>query len=241
MFSLGTLPGNNIAPYSMEVMTTKLFTNIEKKVVGKYGEAGKALLKQGVENFGYKDAEDIARKAVIEGDIHTLFDYIPKDHNTENKYTNLTPFALFAKLFAQITKVIVDTYGDDGEETVQEGIWEFGENRGYGIAQRARVNGQDNTIENYLPNYDMGRSELFTIEENYTTGEIEQTFKVCPLGQQWADDNMHKYGLVYCTIIDDAIAHGYNNKFNVVHDELLLKHGQCHFRFQLKDEEKEND
>ncbi|MES9689845.1 hypothetical protein ABWK31_20760, partial [Bacillus sp. JJ353] len=64
---------------------TKLFTNIEKKVVGKYGEVGKALLKQGIENFGYKDAEDIARKAVIEGDIHTLFDYIPKDHDTENK------------------------------------------------------------------------------------------------------------------------------------------------------------
>ncbi|WP_245799820.1 hypothetical protein [Virgibacillus proomii] len=30
---MGTLPGNNIAPYSMEVMTTKLFTNIEKKLL----------------------------------------------------------------------------------------------------------------------------------------------------------------------------------------------------------------
>ncbi|MGJ7920920.1 L-2-amino-thiazoline-4-carboxylic acid hydrolase [Neobacillus sp. LXY-4] len=232
---------HNIAPYSMEVMTTKLFTSIEKKVVAKYGEKGKVLLQQGIKNFGYKDAEDIAIKAIIEGDNHTLFDYIPKDHNSKNEYENLNPFSLFAKLFSQITKVIVDTYGDEGEKTIQDGIWEFGKTRGYGIAQRARVNGQNNTIENYLPNYDMGRSELFTIEENYTPCEIEQTFTVCPLGQQWADDNMHEYGLVYCTIIDDAIAHGYNDKFNVVHDQLLLKHGQCHFRFQLKDEEIQND
>ncbi|MFB5195814.1 L-2-amino-thiazoline-4-carboxylic acid hydrolase [Neobacillus sp. KR4-4] len=232
---------HNIAPYSMEVMTTKLFTSIEKNVVAKYGEKGKLLLQQGIENFGYKDAEDIASKAVIEGDIHRLFDYIPKDHNTKNKYQNLNSFTLFARLFAQITKAIVDTYGDEGEKIMEEAVWEFGENRGYGIAQRARINGQNNTIQNYLPNYDMGRSELFIIEENFTPGEIEQTFIVCPLGQQWADDDMHKYGLVYCRIIDDAIAHGYNNQFNVVHDQFLLKHGQCHFRFQLKDDEKQND
>jgi len=233
---------HQIAPYSMEVMTTKLFTEIEKKVVEKYGEKGKALLQQGVENFGYKDAEEIATKAVTEGDIHRLFDYIPKNHNAENKYKNLTPFALFAKLFAQITKAVVDTYGEEGEKTIKDGIWEFGEKRGYGIAQRARVNGQNNTIENYLSNYDMGRSELFTIEEKYIPGEeVEQTFTVCPLGDQWAADEMDQYGLAYCTIIDDAIAHGYNNKFKVVHDQLLLKHGQCHFHFQLKDEEAQND
>lgn len=238
---LSTSTNHFIPPFSMEIMTTKLFTEIEKKVVSKYMENGKALLQKGIENFGYKDAEDIAIKATTEGDIHTLFDYIPKDHNKQNKYENLTPFALFAKLFAQITKAVVDAYGDEGEKVVEDAVREFGEKRGHGIAQRARVNGANNTINQYLTNYDMGRSELFTMDTVYKPEEIEQSFTVCPLGDQWADDEMHKYGLVYCRVIDDAIAHGYNDKFNVVHDQFLLKEGQCHFRFQLKDEEEKND
>lgn len=231
-----------IPPYSMEVMTAKLFTEIDKVIVSKYQEKGKELIQQGIENFGYKDAEDIAIIATTERENHTLFDYIPKNHHTLNKYENLTPFALFAKLFAQITKAVVDTYGDEGEKAIEESIWEFGKKRGRGIAQRARVNGKDNTIDQYLTNYDMGRSDLFTIETVHKPEEIEQTFTVCPLGQQWADDDMHSYGIVYCRVIDDAIAHGFNNKFNVVHDQFVLKEGQCHFHFQLKeDPEEKND
>ncbi|MFD2131743.1 L-2-amino-thiazoline-4-carboxylic acid hydrolase [Pseudogracilibacillus auburnensis] len=226
-----------IPPYSMEVMTAKLFNELEAEVVANYKEKGKELLQQGVKNFGYKDAEDIAIQATKEGENHKLFDYIPKNHQQKNNFEGLTSFALFAKLFAQITKIFMDTYGDEGEKVMEKAVWNFGKKRGEGIKQRARVQGKNNTIDQYLENYDMGRSDLFEYETIHRPEEIEQTFTICPFGQQWADDNMHKYGIVYCRMIDPSIAKGFNEKFNVVHDQYVLKEGQCHFRFQLKEEE----
>lgn len=46
---------------------------------------------------------------------------------------------------------------------------------------------------------------------------------------------MEEYGILYCQMIDPAIAKGYNPNFEVEHDKYLLKEGHCHFRFQMKD------
>ncbi|MBD8036597.1 L-2-amino-thiazoline-4-carboxylic acid hydrolase [Solibacillus sp. A46] len=225
----------SIKPYSMEYMTAMLFTQIETNAKEAFWQEVVPLIQNAVRSFGYYNAEQIAIKATLEGSIHSLYDYIPTDHQATDNYENATPFALFAKLFAQVTKQIVDRYGNEGEEVIKKSVWQFGQKRGRGIAQRARLNGQENTVENYIPNYDMGRSELFVMEDNYTPNELEQTFTGCPLGQQWADDNMHDYGILYCQVIDNSIAYGYNNKFDVIHDQYLLREGQCHFRFQMKE------
>ncbi len=225
-----------IPPISMYAITAKLFTHVEKAVVSAFGEEGKKLVQQGVENFGIKDAEDIAKQATVDGENHTLFDYIPKDHQKKNNYENLTIYALMAKLFAQVSKAVVDQYGEKGKDVIREGVRTFGEERGRGIAQRARANGKANTIENYLTNYDMGRSDLFTYTTEYKPGEIEQNFTLCPFGQQWADDDMHEYGILYCQMIDPAIAKGYNPNFEVEHDQYILREGNCHFRFKLEEE-----
>lgn len=219
----------------MEAMTANIFTEIETIVLSKFKDNGRELLQQGIEKFGYKDAEDIAIKATKEGVNHSLFDYIPKNHNMNNQYQGLTSFALFSKLFAQVAKAVVDFYGKEGEEAIKAGVYAFGEKRGKGIAQRARVNGEDNTINHYLSNYDMGRSDLFEYESIFQPENIEQTFTKCPLGQQWADDDMHKYGILYCQMIDPAIAKGYNPKFEVEHDRYILEEGVCHFNFKLKE------
>ncbi|MGN7300607.1 L-2-amino-thiazoline-4-carboxylic acid hydrolase [Ferdinandcohnia sp. SAFN-114] len=224
-----------IPPLSMHNITTKLFTHVEKSVVSKFGEEGEALIQKGVENFGFKDAEIIATQGTVDGENHTLFNYIPLNHSMENKYQNLTIYALMAKLFAQISKAVVDRFGEQGKDAVREGVRTFGEERGRGIAQRARVNGEVNSRENYLTNYDMGRSELFTYTTEYKPGEIEQNFTVCPFGQQWADDDMHEYGILYCQMIDPAVAKGFNPEFEVEHDKYILKDGNCHFRFKLAD------
>ncbi|MEH6943614.1 L-2-amino-thiazoline-4-carboxylic acid hydrolase [Bacillus sp. JJ722] len=224
-----------IPPLSMYAITAKLFTHVEKSVVSKYGKKGSELLQQAVENFGYKDAEDIAKQATIDGENHTLFNYIPNNHEAENIYKDLTIYALMAKLFGQLSKAVVDQFGDEGKDAVREGVRTFGEERGRGIAQRARANGEKNTINNYLSNYDMGRSDLFTYTSDFKPEEIEQNFTACPFGQQWADDNMHEYGILYCEMIDPAVARGYNNKFEVEHDKYVLKEGNCHFRFKLKE------
>jgi len=90
-----------------------------------------------------------------------------------------------------------------------------------------------------LPNYDMGRSDLFEYETEYVPNEIEQTFTRCPFGDTWKADGMEEYGILYCQMIDPSIAHGYNPNFEVVHDQYLVKDGQCHFRFQMKQKEDE--
>ncbi|UNK17875.1 L-2-amino-thiazoline-4-carboxylic acid hydrolase [Paenibacillus sp. N3/727] len=226
-----------IPPLSMYAITAKLFTHVERAVVSKYGEQGQDLVQQAVERFGYKDAEDIAKTATVDGENHTLFEYISSYHHTENKYKDLTIYALMAKLFAQLSKAVVDEFGDEGKDTIREGVRTFGEERGRGIAQRARTNGEENTIYNYLSNYDMGRSDLFTYTSDIKPEEIEQNFTACPFGQQWADDDMHEYGILYCEMIDPAVARGYNNKFEVEHDQYVLKEGNCHFRFKLKESE----
>lgn len=230
----------NIPPLSMYNITAKLFTHVEREVVTEFGDEGQELVRQAVEKFGFKDAEEIAIQATVDGENHSLFNYIPKNHQTGNNYEGLTIFALMAKLFAQISKAVVDRFGEKGKDVVREGVRTFGEERGRGIAQRARTNGLDNSIENYLTNYDMGRSDLFTYTDEYRTNEIEQNFTVCPFGNQWAEDGMHEYGILYCQMIDPAVARGYNPKFEVEHDKYVLKEGNCHFIFKMG-EEKEND
>jgi hypothetical protein len=223
----------SLPPLSMYTITARLFRHIEKSVVTSYGDHGKKLLAMGVENFGYKHALDIIVQAIKE-EANVLESYIPENYDYEDKYGKLTIYSLMAKLFAQVTKVVVDVYGEEGKDVIREGVRTFGEERGKGIAERASHMGKPNTIENYLSNYDMGRSDLFEYESIFKPELIEQTFTKCPFGQQWADDNMHEFGILYCQMIDPAIAKGYNPEFEVEHDQFVLKEGICHFNFRLK-------
>lgn len=223
-----------LPPLSMYRITAKLFTHMEKSVVARYGEKGKQLLVQGLGNFGFQDVEDIAKQATEDGESHVLYHYIPKSYETRNRYGNTTIYGLMAKLFAEVTKVVVDEYGEEAKDVIREGVRTFGEERGKGIADRATHMGKLNTIDNYLSHYDMGRSDLFEFENVFKSESIEQTFTKCPFGQQWADDDMHEYGILYCQMIDPAVAKGYNPRFEVDHDQYVLKEGVCHFNFKLE-------
>lgn len=222
---------------SMDIITAKMFTELDTSITKAFGKHGQELIFKGLEAYGLKDAELLAIKATAEGENHTFYNYLPFEIDGPIQYSELTPFARFSKMFAYIAKEVVDFYGEDGQLAVKDAVRIYGEKRGSGIAQRARTNGLPNSVENYLNNYDMGRSDLFKIDTTYKENAIEQTFRHCPLGQQWADDNMHEYGILYCQSIDPAVAYGYNNNFEVIHDEYVLKEGQCHFIFQMKEKQ----
>ncbi|MCP8616175.1 L-2-amino-thiazoline-4-carboxylic acid hydrolase [Salirhabdus salicampi] len=223
-----------IPPLSMYQITAMLFSHLEKSITTSFGDKGKNLIRLGLKRFGYEDAYRIAIQAKKEGEEHRLFDYIPEDR-TEIRHHDVTIYGQMAKMFAQITKAIVDEFGDEGQNAIREGVRTFGETRGKGIATRASHLGKRNTIDHYLSNYDMGRSELFEFETLFKENVIEQTFTKCPFGQQWADDDMHEYGILYCEMIDPSIAKGYNPNFEVEHDKYVLKEGVCHFNFKLED------
>ncbi|MFD1067925.1 L-2-amino-thiazoline-4-carboxylic acid hydrolase [Oceanobacillus locisalsi] len=221
---------------SMDIITAKMFNELHQSITETYGdEEGRNLVQQGLETFGLKDAETLAKKATAEGQNHVFYEYLPQVVEAEEKYTNVTAFARFSKMFAQIAKQVADKYGEEGEDVIRRAVERYGRKRGEGIAQRARSNGLENNSDNYLKNYDMARSELFEVDTVHKENEVEQTFTYCPFGQQWADDDMGEYGILYCQMIDPAVAKGYNKNFEVVHDQYVLREGQCHFQFQMKE------
>lgn len=157
-----------------------------------------------------------------------------KTLNHDESLDPVDPYTIMAKLFAHLSKAVVDRFGEAGKEAIREGVRAFGEERGRDIARRAAAAGQPNDIRSYLPNYDMGRSDLFEYVTEYHPLEIEQSFTRCAFGDQWKKDGMEEYGILYCQMIDPAIARGYNADFEVEHDKYLLKDGYCHFRFKMK-------
>ncbi len=161
-----------------------------------------------------------------------------EDTKQENKQLEpVSMYEMMAKLFAHVAKSVVDRFGEEGREAVMEGVRSFGEERGRDIARRAAAVGQPNEIENYLPNYDMERSKSFTSKTTFHPGEFEQTFTKCAFAEQWKKDGMEEYGVLYCKMIDPAIAKGFNPNLEVTQESHILKEGACRFRFQMKQDE----
>ncbi|MFS0575992.1 L-2-amino-thiazoline-4-carboxylic acid hydrolase [Sporosarcina sp. 179-K 3D1 HS] len=236
----------NLEPVTMDTITAKLMNHIVATATDRFGEEGKAAVQAGVQQVVAE------QRSEVEGQLQkdALFSYdkvfdagqIEKTLDAYNAQLEkagrepYTMFAIMAKLFAHIAKAMVETFGkEEGERVMMDSVGAFGEERGRDIARRAAAVGKPNTMENYLSNYDMGRSELFEYETTFHPTEIEQSFTKCAFAEQWKKDGMEDYGILYCHMIDPSIAKGYNPNFEVVHDQYVLREGTCHFRFQMKD------
>ena len=143
---------------------------------------------------------------------------------------------IMARLFAYIAREVIDRFGSEGEAAIRAAVGKFGEDRGRVIAENVRAAGKETTADNYLPYYDMERSELFSATDKATKTKIDQEFSACIFAKAWQDLGMEKYGLLYCEEIDPAIARGYDPKFGCSHDRFLLKgDGCCRFSFEFED------
>lgn len=241
----------NLTPVSMFAITANLINHIQHSVHEQLGDQGLRALEQGIHNFIDEQVEMIdaaPRKYDIKENAIFNHEKLLDSNKVEQTYKNyiaaqekagisqpISIYGLMAKVFAHMAKVVVDSYGKHGEDVIMNGVRAFGEERGRNIAKRAFSMGKPSTLENYLPHYDMGRSDLFEYVTIYHPGEIEQTFTKCAFGEQWKKDGMKEYGILYCHMIDPAIAKGYNPNFVVVHDEYVLREGCCHFLFQSKE------
>jgi hypothetical protein len=238
---------HSLEPVTMDTITAKLMTHIVATATERFGDEGKLAVQTGVQQVVEEqqtEVDGLGEASLFSFD--KLFDaeQIGKTldvYNTDLRNAGREPytmFAIMAKLFAHIAKVMVETYGkEQGERVMMDSVGAFGEERGRDIARRAAAVGKPNTMENYLSNYDMGRSELFEYETHFHPKEIEQSFTKCAFAEQWKKDGMEDYGILYCHMIDPSIAKGYNPNFEVVHDQYVLREGTCHFRFQMKDED----
>lgn len=147
---------------------------------------------------------------------------------------------LFCRLFAHVTKEVVEKFGEEGEQAIKDGVWAFGVERGRSIAERAKANGCKIDVESYLSNYDMGRGDDFTAENTYSDNQVEQLFTQCGFADQWIADGMEKYGKLYCDVIDPAIAKGYSEDLECIHDRRIYENGVCSFCFRMKIKEAED-
>ncbi|MGI6004930.1 MAG: L-2-amino-thiazoline-4-carboxylic acid hydrolase [Christensenellales bacterium] len=159
-----------------------------------------------------------------------------QDNDNRHEREPLQPvsmYAIAAKLFAHVAKTVADRFGEEGKQAVMEGVRAFGLERGQDIARRAKAIGQDNSLGNYLSNYDMERSDHFEYENVFEEDMIEQHFTRCIFADQWEKDGMQEYGMLYCKMIDPAIAEGFNPQMEVVHDKHFFTDGCCHFCFRV--------
>lgn len=244
----------NLKPVSMYTITAKLFAHVKKSITDQLGQPGQLALEAGVKKVTegqiYEMGERTGKKDLVL-DKEALFStknlvdsqkveqtfLAYKSAQEKEGLEALTMYAIMAKIFAHISKAVVDQFGEKGEEAVMNGVGTFGEERGRDIARRAATAGKPNTMDHYLSNYDMGRSDLFEYETLFHPMEIEQNFTKCAFAEQWKKDGMEQYGILYCHMIDPSIAKGFNPNFEVVHDRYILKEGECHFRFQMKENE----
>lgn len=143
-------------------------------------------------------------------------------------------FVLFAKMFSITAKNLEKEFGEKGLNVLAESVKEFGMERGKDIAARAHADGADNTLEQYLSHYDMGRSEEFGYQTVYESNEIHQEFKQCVFAKAWMDAGQDKYGRIYCENIDPAIVTGYNQDMECIHEHIMYDHGHCTFCFRMK-------
>ncbi|MGG3448888.1 L-2-amino-thiazoline-4-carboxylic acid hydrolase [Domibacillus aminovorans] len=244
---------DNLDPVSMYTITAKLFTHVLMSVTERFSGEGKIAIEAGVKRvtdeqvLTLKKQMNNPEEEINEG-VLFHFDRLLDDEKVEETFRAYekaqkevgleahTMYAMMAKVFANVAKCVVDKFGEAGQEAMMNGVGTFGEERGRDIARRAAAVGKPNTMDNYLSNYDMGRSELFEYETLFHPTEIEQSFTKCAFAEQWKQDGMEDYGILYCHMIDPSIAKGYNPNFEVVHDQYVLKEGTCHFRFQMKEE-----
>ena len=143
-------------------------------------------------------------------------------------------FVLFAQMFSITAKHLEAEFGQRGLDVLANSVKEFGEMRGKDIARRAAARGKQNTLENYLDNYDMERSELFGYTNEYKPDCVCQEFTRCVFAETWIKAGEEKYGRIYCEHIDPAIAYGYNEDLECRHDKIMYADKKCTFCFKMK-------
>ncbi len=155
-----------------------------------------------------------------------------------DKNNDLEPvsmYEMFPRLFATMAKHIIERFGEEGKETIKAAVDEFGMERGRDVARRAFAAGATNDVDHYLRCYDMERTNHFEYEDTYKDGAVEQLFTRCVFADTWKKDGTEEYGYLYCQMIDPAIARGYNENMECIHDQHFFKDGKCTFCFKIKD------
>ena len=137
-----------------------------------------------------------------------------------------------AVLFALIARQVITRYGEGkGLPALRKAIRRYGEQRGRRMALRARANGDELNMANYMCygewRYVTDGSQMEQLEEQ---ADIRMTVQRCPWELAWKEAGLLPYGRFYCQEIDAALLHGFNPELRIeVKQTLSNDEAPCEF------------
>jgi len=151
----------------------------------------------------------------------------------ENK--NLDKFSPthHAILFGFISKEIYSSCGQVGIDALKQVVKRYGKERGQRMAQRAIFHGDELSMENFLAygEWTPG-SEPMVNNVMKTTPNLITHVERCPWVDSWEQENILKFGKIYCTEIDEALVEGFNPDLTLkIHSTLSSGAKYCEFEY----------
>lgn len=133
-------------------------------------------------------------------------------------------------LLASVAREAEAEFGKKGLEMVERAVGRFGEERGRGIAQRAREAGKPLTLMNFFLHSDLNTAFGIEMTPELVDGEFHVRIAKCGLNDWLKELRLEQYGKHYCIPVDIAILRGYNPKLKLeIKSRLTCGADCCHF------------
>lgn len=137
-----------------------------------------------------------------------------------------------AQLYYHLTKQMVEDFGKEAAiEAIKKAIKNFGSERGRNIRDNCINSGNEPTISNLHPFYDMpiaeGWSPQSKIREDIVINEEKDIVedgctKKCVFAEYWLSKDWAEIGYLYCAV-DDAIREAYNPEIEYITKKNIIK------------------
>lgn len=117
-----------------------------------------------------------------------------------------------ALMFAWISRAAVSAVGEkEGERIVRKAVSKYGLQRGARMAMRAKANGHELTMANYLAygEWRAGKGEMKQKIIEKVPHARAYVLK-CPWQIAWKNNGLTAYGRYFCLAVDEALVRGFN-------------------------------
>ena len=151
----------------------------------------------------------------------------------EKKYLNKFSPMHHAILFGYIAKEIISSHGQVGINILKHAVRRYGKERGQRMAQRALLQGDELSMENFLAYGEwIPDSKLMVSNVVKTTPNLITHVRRCPWVDAWKQENLLEFGKIYCSVIDEALVDGFNPDLTLnIHSTLSFGDKICEFEY----------
>jgi hypothetical protein len=140
-----------------------------------------------------------------------------------------------AILFALLARAVIESCGKEpGTAVIRDAVKTYGRQRGHRMALRARANGHDLSMANYLAygEWTPAKNESrFRLVEKAPHARV--VVNPCIWYRTWKENDLLDYGRIYCQEVDAALIEGFNPELELeIRGTLAAGHPRCDFIFK---------